>query len=98
MPRLLSFLLGVAAGAMLCYGATNYHLVRAQDGFHLVHKSRARLAEAYIDVREFGVGDWANHAELASALVAENKQYVMDGAAGNSLQSGMNQLPKWPQQ
>jgi len=98
MPRVFSFLLGVAAGVMLCYGATNYHLVRAQDGFHLVHKSRAQLAEAYVDVRAFRVGDWASHAELASALVAENKQSVMEGAAANSLQSGLNQLPEWPQQ
>ena len=98
MPRLFSFLLGVAAGAMLCYGATNYHLVRAQDGFHLVHKQRAQLAEAYVDVRAFGVSDWANHAELAAALVAENKQNVMDGAAANTLQGGLDQLPSWPQQ
>lgn len=98
MPRVFSFLLGVAAGVMLCYGATNYHVVRAQDGFHLVHKSRARLAEAYVDVRGYGVSDWASHAELASALVAENKQSLMDGAAANMLQSGVNQLPKWPQQ
>jgi hypothetical protein len=93
MPRLFSFLLGVAAGAMLCYGATNYHLVRAQDGFHLVHKQRAQLAEAYVDVRAFGVGDWTNHAALAAALVAENKQYLMEGAAANTLESGLNLAP-----
>ncbi len=98
MPRIFSFLLGVAAGVMLCYGATNYHVVRAQDGFHLVHKQRARLAEAYVDVRAFGVGDWTNHAELAAALTAENKQYVMEGAAANTVESGLSQLPGWPQQ
>jgi hypothetical protein len=98
MSRLSSFLLGVAAGVMLCYGATNYHVIRAQDGFHLVHKQHAQLAEAYVDVRAFGVGDWTNHAELASALVAENKQYLMEGAAANSLESGLSQLPNWPQQ
>lgn len=97
MPRLFSFLLGLAAGMMLCYGATNFHVVRAQDGFHLVHKQRARLAEAYVDVRSFGVGDWAAHAELAAALTAENKQQVMAGAAANSLESGLDQLPSWPQ-
>lgn len=98
MPRIFSFLLGVAAGVMLCYGATNYHVVRAQDGFHLVHKQRARLAEAYVDVRSFGISDWTSHTELAAALTAENKQYVMEGAAANALQSGLSQLPSWPQQ
>jgi hypothetical protein len=96
MPRVFSFLLGVAAGIMLCYGATNYHVVRADDGFHLVHKQRARLAEAYVDVRGFGVGDWGQHAELAAALTAENKQSVMQSAAAKSLEGGLSQLPKWP--
>lgn len=98
MPRILSFPMGVAAGAMLCYGATNFHVVRADDGFHLVHKQRARLAEAYVDVRQFGVGDWAQHTDLAAAIVADNKQYIMEGAASNSLQGGLSQLPGWPAQ
>ena len=96
MPRIFSFLLGVAAGVMLCYGATNYHVVRAQDGFHLVHKQRARLAEAYVDVRAFGVSDWASHTELAAALTADGQQSVLEGAATNSVQSGLSQLPSWP--
>lgn len=98
MPRVLSFPMGLAAGAMLCYGATNYHLVRAGDGFHLVQKQRAQLAEAYVDVRAFGVSDWTKHPELASAIVAENKQYLINGAAANSLHDGLSQMPGWPTQ
>lgn len=98
MFRILSFPMGIAAGALLCYGATNYHLVRANDGFHLVQKRQAQLAEAYVDVRTFGVGDWTKHPALAAAIVAENKQYIMDGAAANSLQGGLSQLPGWPAQ
>lgn len=96
MPRIISFPMGLAVGAMLCYGATNYHVLRADDGFHLIHKQRARLAEAYVDVREFGVGDWTSHGELAAALAAENKQYLMQDAAANSVQGGLSQLPSWP--
>jgi hypothetical protein len=96
VPRILSFPMGVAAGAMLCFGTTNYHLVRADDGFHLIHKQRARLGEAYVDVREFGVGDWSSHTELAAALVAGNKQYVVEGAVAKSLQGGLSRLPIWP--
>jgi hypothetical protein len=98
MPRIFSFLLGVAAGVMLCFGATNYHVVRGQDGFHVVPKQRARLAEAYIDVRKFGVSDWASHAELSAALVAANQQSVMNGATANSVEAGLSQLPNWNQQ
>jgi hypothetical protein len=98
MQRVMTFMLGVAAGVMLCWGATNYHVVRAADGFHLVEKQRARLAEAYVDVRAFGVSDWANHPDLASALVAANKQSVMQSAAVNTFQGGLSQLPNWSQQ
>ena len=98
MQRLMYFVFGVVAGVMLCWGGTNYHVVRATDGFHVVQKQRARLAEAYVDVRAFGVSDWANHPELASALVAANKQSVMQGAAANTFQGGLSQLPNWSQQ
>lgn len=96
MQRVMAFTLGVAAGVMLCWGATNFHVVRAVDGFHVVHKQRARLAEAYVDVRAFGASEWAKHPELVSALVAENKQGVLQGAAANTFQGGLSQLPKVP--
>jgi hypothetical protein len=99
MPRFFSFLLGMAVGAMLCYAATNYHVVRAQDGLHLIPKVHARLADAYVDVRAFGVGDWTSRPELAAAVVRDNKQHLMGGAATDAVQNGMSQiLPNWPQQ
>ncbi len=98
MSRLLSFLMGMVAGALLCYGATNYHLIRAQDGFHVVQKVQARLAEAYVDVREFGAADWTDHPELVAAIIRENKQHLMTGAAVSAIQDGVSQvLPDWPQ-
>ena len=98
MSRLLSFLMGMVAGALLCYGATNYHLIRAQDGFHVVQKAQARLAEAYVDVRYFGVSDWTAHPHLVAAIVRENKQHLMTGSAAGAIQDGVNQvLPDWPQ-
>jgi hypothetical protein len=98
MPRISSFLTGMVAGALLYMGATNFHILRAQDGFHLIHKGRPQLAEVYLDVRSFGVSDWTAHPELAADLVHDNKQYLMEGSAANSLQQGVNQaLPNWPQ-
>lgn len=99
MPRLFSFLFGMIVGALLCYGATNYHLIRAQDGFHVVHKVRAHLSEAYVDIRNFGVTDWTDHSELVAALAHDNKQYLMEGAAAQTIQETVNQFaPSWPQQ
>jgi hypothetical protein len=99
MSRLSSFLTGLVVGALLCYGATNYHVVRAQDGIHFVHKTRARLSETYVDVRAFGLSDWSAHPELAAALAQGNKQHIMQDAAANSVQDGVEQfLPNWPTQ
>jgi hypothetical protein len=96
MPRPFSFLMGLAAGAMLCYGATNYHIVRAQDGFHVVEKVHAELANSYVDVRQFGASDWSNHPDLAAAIVKENKQELIQGAAAAAIQQGIDQvLPEW---
>jgi hypothetical protein len=98
MPRLFSFFTGMVAGALLYMGATNFHVLRARDGFYLVHKSRPQLAETYLDVRSFGVSDWAAHPELAADLVRDGKQSLMEGSAANSVQQGVNQaLPNWSQ-
>jgi len=98
MQRLISFLMGMVAGALLCYGATNYHLVRADDGFHVVHKVNAQLAEAFVDVRQFGVADWAAHPDLAAAVAQEKKQHLMEGAAATAIQDSVQQvLSDWPQ-
>ena len=98
MPRLVSFLMGLVIGALLCYGATNYHVVRAQDGFHVVHKVQARLAGAYVDVRQFGVADWAAHPDLAAAIAQEKKHELIQGAATGAIEDGVKQvLPDWPQ-
>ncbi len=93
MNRLVTFVLGIATGVVLCFGATNYHIVRANDGFHLVHKQRSRMSEAFVDVRAFSVEDWSNRPELAAELVADNKQYVMGDAVASSASNQLSQFP-----
>jgi hypothetical protein len=93
MNRVVTFILGIATGVVLCFGATNYHIVRANDGFHLVHKQRSRMSETYVDVRSFGVEDWSNRTELAAELVADNKQYVMGDAVASGAVNRLSQFP-----
>jgi hypothetical protein len=97
MPRLSSFLLGMATGAMLLHGATTYHVVRAADGMHLVPKQPPRLSETYVDIRTFTLNDWAGHPQLASALVQANQQQLLGDSAASAIQDKVNQvLPAWP--
>ena len=74
MPRMYAFFLGIGVGAIVLFGASNYHIVRARDGLHCVPKQRAQLSQAYVDTRNFGPNDWATNSDLAAALTADNKQ------------------------
>jgi len=97
MSRLASFLCGVVAGAALLHFAMNYHVVRSRDGFDLIAKQPARLSEAYVDIRAFGINDWAGRPQLAAALVKANKQHLLGDSAAQAIQQSVQQLlPNWP--
>jgi hypothetical protein len=97
MKRMSSFLLGMATGAVLLYAATLYHVVRASDGVHFIAKQPARLSETYIDIRSFKMTDWAEHPQLASALVQANQQQLIGESAAGAIRETVNQaLPAWP--
>jgi hypothetical protein len=87
----------MATGAVLMYSATLYHVVRATDGIHLVAKQPPRLAETYVDIRNFTMTDWASHPQLASALVQGNQQRLLGDSAAGAVRDAVKQaLPEWP--
>ena len=90
--RLGTFVLGMIVGAALLHGAMNYHFVRSGDGWHVVAKQPARLAESYVDIRSFTMADWSNHPQLVSALVQADKQHLLGDAASNAFHQSVNQL------
>lgn len=99
MPRLPSFLLGMATGAALLYVATNYHVMRAGDGFHLVAKQSPRLSDTFVDIRAFSMADWAGRPHLAAALVQAKKEYLLGDSAAAAIQENVKQLlPAWPKE
>lgn len=89
MTRIPSFLMGIIVGGLLVFGAMKYHLVRSTDGFHLIPKLAAGLQEAYVDIRQFKLDDWAKHRTLAAALIQADKEHLMQGAAESSLRDGI---------
>lgn len=97
MSRLYTFLLGMGTGVALLLAVNSYHLVRANDGVHLVPKQPRRLGETYVDIRGFTWNDWSSHAQLASALVQANQQQLISNSAAETVQQTVKQaLPKWP--
>ncbi len=100
MRRMYGFIFGIGLGALACLGAMNYHVVRAQDGFHLVPKQQAGLGQAYVDTRQFNATDWTEHPELVASLRAdnENEQGLVNEASPGFLRNGVNRLSGVPQQ
>lgn len=102
MGRIYNFLLGVVVGFGLYHAAYNYHVVQAADGFHLVAKVPPRFSEVYVDVRQFGINDWREHAQLAVALQKAGKGHVLGDSARGLLGEAVNRgldavLPPAPQ-
>jgi hypothetical protein len=92
MRRIWTFLLGILAGGSLIYFAMNFHLIHANDGFHLVPKVNAQLPGTYADIREYKVADWAENAEIASALIKANRRDLLDGAITDTFNNGIDGL------
>jgi hypothetical protein len=74
----------------------NFHIVRARDGFHLLQKQHAMLGQVYVDATHFSETDWIDHSELAAAMMADNKEYLMRGTPANSIQNGLNRIAGRP--
>jgi hypothetical protein len=81
MGRFWTFFWGVVVGSILLYGAMTYHVVNTRDGLQVVPKTTARLAGTYVDIRGFGIDDWAEHRDLAMALIQADKGDLLGDAA-----------------
>ena len=92
MSRIFAFLLGIAVGAFAHYAALNYHVVRAEDGFHVIPKISTGIAEAYVDIRQFELADWNEHKTLAAAIVRAEKSTLLKDAASASLQNSLHSV------
>ena len=84
------FVTGLACGAGVMYAAMMFHLVRSNDGFHVIPKVAGQLKDTYVDIREFGFGDWKDHPELSAALVKADRADLMQGSATGALQRSLD--------
>ncbi len=92
MRRVMTFFLGMVVGGGLLYTAEHYHMVRAQDGFHLIPKTESKLAATYVDIRNFSPADWAQHADVAMAITNAKQGQLLENSATQSLQDGLQEL------
>ena len=88
MSRIGVFFAGILLGAAGMYVSQNYHVVRAEDGMHMVPKMASNFGDVYVDIRSFEISDWDDHKSLAVAIVQADKSYLLrDAAQGSFMQS-----------
>ena len=90
MGRISFFLAGLLVGALAMFTSLKYHVVRADDGFHLVPKMQSDFSEAYVDVRQFDSSDWNDHRELAVAVVKADKSHLLQDSTLGGLRESVD--------
>ncbi len=92
MKRLTTFFFGMIVGAALLFGALKFHVVRANDGLHLVPKTDAKLGATYVDIRNFTASDWAANPDLAAAMLDDDRRDLVEGAASDALRNSLDRF------
>lgn len=92
MGRFSSFVFGILIGGAAVFVGLKYHVVRADDGLHMIPKQQAEFREVYVDIREFGPQDWTRHPELAAAIVKAEKGELFQGAVRQGVRDTIDGL------
>jgi hypothetical protein len=88
--RISGFLAGLLVGAVCTMTALKYHVVRAEDGFHLVPKLSAQFSEAYVDIRGFDLADWNKHRSLALAVARSGKTHLLQDSTSDAMRRSLD--------
>ena len=91
MKRITYLLAGMILGGLVVATSLKYHVLRTNDGFTLVPKLSNSFESAYVDVREFGLTDWAKHQALTAAIIQSKKEHILQSSAQQSAQRQMNE-------
>lgn len=85
MDKFSTFFAGLLVGAALMFGGLKYHIVRAEDGFHMVPKTTASLGSIYADVRLYTVDDWKENQDLMVDITKSGNDSLQEQAAKSAL-------------
>ena len=85
MKKLPAFFFGMLVGSILMFVTLKYHIVRSQQGLHIVPKSAANLSLPYVDIREFSIQDWNEYRQLAADIAQSDEAHLLEATARSSL-------------
>lgn len=88
MNRLGAFVFGFLLGGAVVFGSLHYHVVRAEDGMHVIRKQTTSFSQTYVDIRNYGYSDWAENQGLAFAIQQSNPE-LLQGIASGTVQNAV---------
>ena len=92
------FLGGLTSGFLLMGLSYEYHFVRSDDGFLIVPKTQSSLRNIYVDIRDWSLEDWGDHADVARALIQDGRsELITIGATQNALEQLIPSLSENPE-
>ena len=68
MSRLIMLGAGILIGGMCMYTAFHYHVVATAETYYFIPKQETQLADAYVNISEWGIAEWTDHPALAVAM------------------------------
>jgi hypothetical protein len=92
MNRFGTFFIGLVLGIALTFISLRYHVVRANDSFHLVPRQGGSMEDLYVDIREFDLKSWKEHRSLAIDIIAAKKEHLIGDSATNSISKRLDNL------
>lgn len=87
-----NFVFGFFTGAAALYGSMSFHVVRAEDGHHLIAKTGLTFRDTYVDIRQFGFAEWKDHVGLADAMHQSKRDDLLKGATQNAIRDTIDGL------
>lgn len=85
MGRIKTFTIAALLGAAGMYVALQYHVVRANEGYLMVHRApQPRLQDVYADIREWDASTWTARPAVAQALTKGGRADLIAETAGQA--------------
>ena len=92
MGKFFTFVMGCLVGGAVVFTGLKYHVVRANDGVHLIPKVTSDLHDIFVDIRGFTLTDWDQHRTLAIAIVRDEKGHLLEESAHAELRGRVDSV------
>ena len=86
------FIAGFIVGAGTILFTMHFHVVRSEEGFHVVEKVTPSMADIFVDIRGWDGAAWRDHAALVASLTKAERTDLLKQAAGRTISNAIDGL------